>query len=307
MGTPGASGTPGKSTEVVNTYLEAVAFADENNISKIVFVKEDKGIYIITDIGELRKIISTSELLELTENKVDKELGKGLSTNDFSNTEKAKLKGIEDNAQRNIIEEVDLNGVKIEPVNKVVSINVDTEITENSNNLVTSGAVYEKLELKQDQLIEGDNITIQNNIISATNNIDLSEYAKTEDVDVKFSTKQDILIAGNGINIEDNKINVTAITESEGQPTTSIWINPEENTEVVLSYNRSQIDALVDSKQNILTAGKGIQIVGSTISSTVDSNPFITVSELPSVGENGKIYLVPAETPGNNNVADEWI
>lgn len=365
----GTPGIPGKSTEVVNTYLEAVALANENNISKIVFVKEEKGIYIITDIGELKKIISTSDLLELAENKVDKELGKGLSTNDFSNTEKAKLKGIEDNAQRNIIEEIDLNGVKIDPIDKTISINtvgsineqtgditlrdnsetawdvnlhmedhqiqgkvvtpksvgsettpvyfnengeitpinIDDEVTKNSNKLVTSGAIYRSLDLKQNQLIPGDNITIQNNVISATSELNLAKYAKTEDVEKKLSTKQDTLIPDNGIKIEENRISVTAITESEGQPTTSIWINPEENTEVELSYNRSQIDALVNSKQNILTAGKGIQIVGSTISSTVDSNPFITVSVLPSVGENGKIYLVPAETPENNNVADEWI
>lgn len=365
----GTPGIPGKSTEVVNTYLEAVALANENNISKIVFVKEEKGIYIITDIGELKKIISTSDLLELAENKVDKELGKGLSTNDFSNTEKAKLKGIEENAQRNIIEEIDLNGVKIDPIDKTISINtvgsingqtgdvtlrdnsetawdvnlhmenhqiqgkvitpksvgsettpvyfnengeitpinIDDEVTKNSNKLVTSGAIYRSLDLKQNQLIPGDNITIQNNVISAKNEINLDKYAKIKDVEEKLSTKQDTLIPDNGIKIEENKISVTAITESEEQPNTSIWINPEENTEVVLSYNRSQIDALVNSKQNILTAGKGIQIVGSTISSTVDSNPFITVSVLPSVGENGKIYLVPAETPENNNVADEWI
>ena len=190
---------------------------------------------------------------------------------------------------------------------EITPINIDDEVTKNSNNLVISGAIYRSLDLKQNQLIPGDNITIRNNVISAMSGLNLAKYAKIEDVEKKLSTKQDTLIPDNGIKIEENKISVTAITESEEQPTTSIWINPEENTEVELSYNRSQIDALVGSKQNILTAGKGIQIVGSTISSTIDSNPFITVSVLPSVGENGKIYLVPAESPGNNNVADEWI
>lgn len=300
-------GTPGKSAEIVNTYLEALTFATESNIGKIVFVKEEKSVYLIIGAGELKKIVSTSELLKLDESKVDKELGKGLSTNDYSNTEKAKLKGIEENAQRNVIEEIDLNGVKVEPVNKVVSINVDSEVTEDSNNLVTSGAVYEKLESKQDQLIPGDNITIQNNVISATSKIDLTEYAKTEDVDKKLDTKQNTLIAGNGIKIENNKIDTTSITESETQPDTSIWVNPTENTEVELTYNRSQIDTLVGLKQDKLIAGNGIQIIDSTISSTVDTNPFIVVSKLPSVGENGKIYLTPAEKPENNNLADEWI
>ena len=246
-------GTPGKSAEIVNTYLEALTFASESNIGKIVFVKEEKSAYLIIGAGELKKIVSTSELLELAENKVDKELGKGLSTNDYSNTEKAKLKGIEENAQKNVIEEIDLNGVKVKPVNKVVSINVDAEVTENSNNLVTSGAVYEKLESKQDQLIPGNNITIQNNVISTTGKVDLPEYAKTEDVDKKLGTKQDTLIPGNGINIEDNQIDVTVITESETQPDTPIWVNPLEDTEVGLTYNRSQINALVGSKQDIIS------------------------------------------------------
>ena len=281
IGTPGI---PGKPTEVVNTYLEAVALATENNISKIVFVKEEKSIYFIIGVGELRKMISISDFSELFESKVDKEPGKGLSTNDYSNSEKEKLEGIEENAQRNIIEEIDLNGVKIEPVNKVVSINADTEVTENSNNLVTSGAVHKKLDLKQDQLIPGDNITIQDNVISATTNVDLSDYAKIEDVDKKLDTKQDTLIAGNGIKIENNKIDTTSITESETQPNTSIWVNPTENTEVEVTYNRSQIDTLIGLKQDKLIAGNGIQIVDSTISSTVDTNPFIVVSKLPSVG-----------------------
>lgn len=202
-------GTPGKSAEIVNTYLEALTFATESNIGKIVFVKEEKSAYLIIGAGELKKIVSTSELLELAENKVDKELGKGLSTNDYSNSEKKKLKGIEENAQRNIIEEINLNGVKVEPVDKVVSIDVDTEVTEDSDNLVTSGAIYKKLKLKQDQLIPGDNITIQDNVISATGRVDLSDYAKTEDVDSKLSTKQDKLIAGDNIIIEDNVISST--------------------------------------------------------------------------------------------------
>lgn len=130
---------------------------------------------------------------------------------------------------------------------------MDAEVTEDSNNLVTSGAVYEKLESKQDQLIPGDNITIQNNVISATGKINLTEYAKTEDVNKKLDTKQDTLIPGNGINIEDNKIDVTVIAESETQPDTSIWVNPSEDTEVGLTYNRSQIDALVGSKQDIIS------------------------------------------------------
>ena len=68
----------------------------------------------------------------------------------------------------------------------------------------------------------------------------------------KLDTKQSVLTAGNGISIEGNEIDVTTITESESQPNSSLWINPSEDTETDVTYNRSQIDALVGAKQDAL-------------------------------------------------------
>ena len=65
-------------------------------------------------------------------------------------------------------------------------------------------------------------------------------------------TKQDTLTAGNGISIEGNEIGVTTITESESQPNSSLWINPSEDTETDVTYNRSQIDAMLGAKQDAL-------------------------------------------------------
>lgn len=64
--------------------------------------------------------------------------------------------------------------------------------------------------------------------------------------------KQNTLTAGNGISIEGNVIGVTAITESESQPDTSLWLNPSEDEETNVTYNRSQIDAMVGAKQDAL-------------------------------------------------------
>lgn len=69
----------------------------------------------------------------------------------------------------------------------------------------------------------------------------------------KLATKQDTLTTGNGISIEGNVIGVTAITESESQPDTSLWLNPSEDEETDVTYNRSQIDAMVGAKQDALT------------------------------------------------------
>ena len=62
--------------------------------------------------------IDQSKIANLTDDldrKVDKVEGKGLSTNDYTNEEKSKLNGIEDNAQRNIIEHIYVNGTEAIP------------------------------------------------------------------------------------------------------------------------------------------------------------------------------------------------
>ena len=68
----------------------------------------------------------------------------------------------------------------------------------------------------------------------------------------ELATKQDTLTPSNGISIEGNMIGVTAITESESQPDTSLWLNPSEDEETDVTYNRSQIDAMVGAKQDAL-------------------------------------------------------
>nr|DAF55383.1 MAG TPA: hyaluronidase [virus sp. ctoC338] len=58
--------------------------------------------------------------------KVDKVTGKGLSTNDYTNDEKAKLDGIAEGAQVNVIETVKVNGVALTPSAKAVDVIVPT-------------------------------------------------------------------------------------------------------------------------------------------------------------------------------------
>ena len=71
-------------------------------------------------------------------------------------------------------------------------------------------------------------------------------------VDKGLATKQNTLTPGNGISIVGDVIGVTAITESESQPDTSLWLNPSEDEETDVTYNRSQIDAMVGAKQDAL-------------------------------------------------------
>ena len=65
-----------------------------------------------------------TELYNTMANKVDKEAGKGLSTNDYSTTEKQKLAGIADGAQVNVLESVKVNGTALTATDKAVNIDL---------------------------------------------------------------------------------------------------------------------------------------------------------------------------------------
>lgn len=63
-------------------------------------------------------------------NKVDKVTGKGLSTNDFTDTLQTKLNGIAAGAQVNVIETVQVNGTALTPSSKTVNVQVPTTVAQ---------------------------------------------------------------------------------------------------------------------------------------------------------------------------------
>lgn len=70
---------------------------------------------------------------DVAKGKVDKEEGKGLSENDFTNGYKGKLDGIEDGAQVNVIEVVKRNGVALPITDKAVDVAVPTTTSSLTN------------------------------------------------------------------------------------------------------------------------------------------------------------------------------
>ena len=77
--------------------------------------------------------------------KVDKETGKGLSTNDYTTTEKNKLSNIASGAQVNVIESVKVNGTALSVTSKAVDVSVPTAVSEltNDTGYITSADVPE--------------------------------------------------------------------------------------------------------------------------------------------------------------------
>lgn len=78
----------------------------------VTLVKSDVGLGNVDNTADVDKPISTTQQTAL-DNKVDKETGKGLSTNDYTTAEKNKLNGIEEGAEVNPQVDVDKNSRKI--------------------------------------------------------------------------------------------------------------------------------------------------------------------------------------------------
>lgn len=102
---------------------------------------------------------NASSALEGLNNKVDKVAGKGLSTNDFTNTLKTKLDNIEEGAEANVqsdwnqgnSEENDY--IKNKPTLGTAAAKNSTDtVSQNNTNLVESGAVYTAVKTLQDAL-----------------------------------------------------------------------------------------------------------------------------------------------------------
>lgn len=78
-------------------------------------------------------------------NKVDKETGKGLSTNDYTAEEKTKLGNIATGAQVNVLEGIQVNGSTVTPTNKIANISVPTKTSDitNDSGFITTGDIPE--------------------------------------------------------------------------------------------------------------------------------------------------------------------
>ena len=94
--------------------------------------KAQIGLGEVDNTSDLAKPVSTATQGAL-DGKVDKVTGKGLSTEDYTSTDKAKLTGIAAGAQVNVVETVKVNGTKAEPTDKAVDITVPTKVSDLTN------------------------------------------------------------------------------------------------------------------------------------------------------------------------------
>ena len=125
--------------------------------------------------------------------KVDVEIGKGLSTNDYTSAEKQKLSGIASGAQANVIESVKVNGTKLTPSSKAVDVTVPTKTSQltNDSGYQSATAVESIITAKGYQTQS----QVQSLINSAVGNITSIKYEKVNSLPTTGSNGVIYLVA----------------------------------------------------------------------------------------------------------------
>lgn len=201
----------------------------------------DEGSYAVrgsitnADIADEANI-SQSKIANLIDNlnsKVDKQEGKGLSTNDFTIEYKTKLDGIENEAQRNIIEHVYVNGTEAIPTiiegnpnSLALRVSALTPEEEEKISGIESGAQVNKIEhifLNNNEL----NITTIKNL-SKSVNIAINEFTNEE--------KEKLLGIASGAQV--NTIEKIYFNDTEFQP------NEDKEVRVVLDAAALNLNVL---------------------------------------------------------------
>ena len=142
----------------------------------------------------------------------------------------------------------------------------------------TIEAVNKGLELKQDTLIPGNNITIQDNVISALGDVfNASNYYTKAEVDASLNLKADKTELENYATKNDVSAFITK-DALDGYATEEFV-----NSSLGNYYTKSEVNTSLGLKQDTLIAGNNITIENNVISATggsIDSSNYYTKAEV---------------------------
>ena len=184
------------------------------------------------------------------DNKVDKENGKGLSTNDYTTNEKNKLGGIESGAQVNVIESLTINGVSADIVGKAASISIPVGETQDLTNYVQKSETT--------GLLKNDGSVDTNTYL--TQHQDISGKADAADVPTKLSQlENDARYIKSMETIEMEGYRQLFYIESDGTQVITTDIIPNQNTGFEIEFLSKTAPTATNAPQIINAGGRGTQ------------------------------------------------
>lgn len=229
-------------------------------------------------------------------NKVDKEIGKGLSTNDYTTAEKTKLSGIAEDAEVNEIVGIKVNNTTVNPdVNKVVNITVPTtavdvsalpnttkyaaaiSLTINSSTFVMTGQLKDQ---------NGDNL-------GTAQTIDLPLESVVVGGSYNSQTKKVVLTLQNGNTIEFSVADLVSGLQTELSASNKLnpaYINYDSTHRAVSDTEKSTWNG----KQNAIDSSH--KLSADLVDDTNATNKFATAEELEQIQTNkNNISLLTAK------------
>lgn len=258
-----------------------------------------------------------SVLKEMLGNKVDKVSGKGLSTNDYTTTEKNKLAGIASGANKTTVDSA-LSTTSTNPVqNKVLATKISTIETNVTAAATTAGnAAASAAAVKSDlanyyKKTETYSQTEINNKISAIPKFGItvcealpdSNISKTTVYLVKSSKEETDNLYDEYIYVDSKweKLGTQTVGDIAGLTTrmTAAEANINQHTSSISTINTN-----LTKKQDKLTAGTNITISGATISAKDTTYSAATKSAAGLMSAADKTKLDGIATGANNTVVD---
>lgn len=159
----------GLSTEDFTTTLKEKLIALPEG-AEANYIKSVSDEFTVSTEGKLEvKEVAPAKVTGLSNalaGKVDKVVGKDLSTNDYTSEEKEKLSGIENGANKNLIEVIKLNNVALNISEKAVNIPLATETA----GTVISSAEENKVFVAADGSMELNNLNM-NKLVQSENDV----------------------------------------------------------------------------------------------------------------------------------------
>ena len=207
---------------------------------------------------------------------VEQVSGKGLSSNDYTDTEKTKLAGIDSGAEVNVIESITVNGITATVSGKSASVTIPTgdgAISQISVNgvaqTVTQGAVDISVPTQVSDLTDGANVVKDAN------------YVHT---DVNFTSAKDTKLTGIATGAQVNKIETIKVNGT---------------TQTITS---KAVDISVPTNTNQLTNGAGFitGITSSDVTSALGYTPY------NSSNPSGYQTASQVETAINNKIGSTY-
>ena len=234
-------------------------------------------------------------------NKVDKETGKGLSSNDYTANEKTKLAGIAAGAQVNVLEGIQRNGATVTVTNKIANISVPTKTSDlnNDSGYITSADVPEGAAASTTiPAMDGTATVGTETAFARGDHVHPSDTSKVDKVAGKGLSTEDYTSAEKtklGGIAEGAQVNVVTNASSTGSGAAQTMTVSKGSTNYT-TYTKAALDSSLGAKADASSVYTKTEIDQKLPGATNYKGTKATTSALPSSGNaTGDVWHVTAD------------